>query len=322
MEGHPQPLLRRSARLVRKLPPEATDKEKDNAAGAITPPPAVKRTYARRTKNQEQEEQVKKTRTVRGGSAYDPTVPLSPGFRRRAMPDGGTRFVKGRGGPCPPADDEPPSPSPSPPPHKKRRRIAATADLEGEAAPPLSPSHVLATLRKRGVWMPSLKKLRVVAEDSSTEGHIVLFEGGRQHNHSKRLEQLLALVNDELAWNANAHTGINEEEEKIFIFLSKTRQAVGCLVAERIEQAFRVISDQGDECSTEPEPAVLGISRIWVHEGHRREGIATKLLDAARAHFIYGYAVPKSECAFTQPTRDGHLLASQYFQTKRFLVYK
>jgi len=146
---------------------------RDNAAGAITPPPAVKRTYARRTKNQEQEEQVcvspfpvvalgaaadvngsKKTRTVRGGSAYDPTVPLSPGFRRRAMPDGGTRFVKGRGGPCPPADDEPPSPSPSPPPHKKRRRIAATADLEGEAAPPLSPSHVLATLRKRGVWMP------------------------------------------------------------------------------------------------------------------------------------------------------------------------
>ena len=50
--------------------------------------------------------------------------------------------------------------------------------------------------------------------------------------------------------------------------------------------------------------------------------MATKLLDAARAHFVYGYPVRKSECAFTQPTRDGHSLASQYFGLKQFLVYK
>lgn len=35
-------------------------------------------------------------------------------------------------------------------------------------------------------------------------------------------------------------------------------------------------------CHSEPEPAAVGISRIWVFGQQRRSGVATKLLDAVR----------------------------------------
>ena len=35
-------------------------------------------------------------------------------------------------------------------------------------------------------------------------------------------------------------------------------------------------------CSTIPQRARLGVSRIWVHPQHRRMAVATRLLDAAR----------------------------------------
>ena len=34
--------------------------------------------------------------------------------------------------------------------------------------------------------------------------------------------------------------------------------------------------------SEEAEPALMGVNRVWVCHAHRRKGIATKLLDAAR----------------------------------------
>ena len=41
--------------------------------------------------------------------------------------------------------------------------------------------------------------------------------------------------------------------------------------------------------STSPQPAQLGINRLWVSAPCRRKGIASKLLDAAR----YNYAIFK-----------------------------
>ena len=58
---------------------------------------------------------------------------------------------------------------------------------------------------------------------------------------------------------------------------------------------------------------LLGISRIWVSKSHRRKGIATRLLDSARAHFFYGFRVPKKMVAFSQPTESGRQLAEKWF---------
>lgn len=40
-----------------------------------------------------------------------------------------------------------------------------------------------------------------------------------------------------------------------------------------------------------------------------------------RSNFIYGSYLSKEEMAFSDPTPDGKLFATQYFGTSQFLVY-
>lgn len=105
-------------------------------------------------------------------------------------------------------------------------------------------------------------------------------------------------------------------------------------------------------CSTTPEPAICGISRIWVVNMMRRQGIASRMLECLRSvhlqtcqafmshplktnghnsnlflfslhrnNFIYGSYLSKDEIAFSDPTPDGKLFATHYFGTSQFLVY-
>jgi len=112
---------------------------------------------------------------------------------------------------------------------------------------------------------------------------------------------------------------------------------IGCAIAESIESAYKVLPDpvtlsegtlaptpvQSDKCilSKEPQSALIGISRIWVHHQYRRQGIATTLLNTIRLHFIYGVSVKKELLAVTQPSTEGQLFARRYFGSVEFLVY-
>ena len=141
----------------------------------------------------------------------------------------------------------------------------------------------------------------------------------------------------------------------MYLFI-KNKRVSGCVVVERIESAFKLISGEKKEekksveeeedsvslskenalpgneersaneetiiCSKEKYAAKCGISRIWVSSSERRKGIATKLMDCVRANLIYGYSIGKEECAFTQPTFFGKKFAEKYFENPNFLVYK
>ncbi|XP_012870276.1 PREDICTED: N-acetyltransferase ESCO1 [Dipodomys ordii] len=74
-------------------------------------------------------------------------------------------------------------------------------------------------------------------------------------------------------------------------------------------------------CSTLPEPAICGISRIWVFSMMRRRKIASRMIECLRSNFIYGSYLSKEEIAFSDPTPDGKLFATQYCGTGQFLVY-
>jgi N-acetyltransferase len=108
------------------------------------------------------------------------------------------------------------------------------------------------------------------------------------------------------------------------------KKCVGLCLAERIRRAYRVVEDEarngGDgetksvayrgssiSVSETPRPAILGISRVWVCADHRRQGIATRLLDCARENFIYGMKIEKGDVAFSQPTESGGALARGWF---------
>ena len=122
--------------------------------------------------------------------------------------------------------------------------------------------------------------------------------------------------------------GANEERFKAFLFLAGDK-CTGLCLAERIHTASRV-EDSKDREFLENEagvaarsssvmieatgdPALLGISRIWTSKSHRRKGIASALMDCARANFFYGIEVPKDMVAFSQPSESGGKLAEGWF---------
>jgi N-acetyltransferase len=59
----------------------------------------------------------------------------------------------------------------------------------------------------------------------------------------------------------------------------------------------------------------LGVAQVWVSQHHRRQRVASQLLDAARAHAVYGHRVPLQQVAFSQPTRFGRAFALAYLRS-------
>uniref|UniRef100_A0A8C5U8Q1 N-acetyltransferase ESCO acetyl-transferase domain-containing protein n=1 Tax=Malurus cyaneus samueli TaxID=2593467 RepID=A0A8C5U8Q1_9PASS len=120
------------------------------------------------------------------------------------------------------------------------------------------------------------------------------------------------------------------DQTRIYLFVSARKSVLGCLVAEGISQAFRVLSepfpDSQDSarawrCSLDPEPAVCGISRIWVLQTHRHRGIARRMVDVLRRTFLFGTVLDSRDLAFSDPTPDGRAFASRYCGVPNFLVY-
>ncbi|XP_064507319.1 LOW QUALITY PROTEIN: N-acetyltransferase ESCO2 [Pseudopipra pipra] len=175
------------------------------------------------------------------------------------------------------------------------------------------------------------KKERVVAE--FWDGKIVLILPSDPKYAVRKAEEVREIVDNELgfqqvALGCPAHS-------RTYLFVCGGRMVVGCLLAEPIKQAFRVLSDPSPcpspgsqpgmprawRCSADPEPAVCGISRIWVLGPRRRCGIARRLLDTLRSTFLFGAVLNSREIAFSDPTPHGRLLATSYCQTPNFLVY-
>ncbi|GAB0185238.1 N-acetyltransferase ESCO2 [Grus japonensis] len=176
------------------------------------------------------------------------------------------------------------------------------------------------------------KKERVVAE--FWDGKIVLILPNDPKYAVKKAEDVQEIVDNELGFKQVPLSC--PAKTKIYCFVSNEKMIVGCLVAESIKQAFRVLSEPGAapspgqdplqhhrawRCSTEPEPAVCGVSRIWVFGPRRRNGIARRMVDVVRSTFMYGCYLSTHEIAFSDPTPDGKLFATKYCQTPNFLVY-
>jgi hypothetical protein len=56
----------------------------------------------------------------------------------------------------------------------------------------------------------------------------------------------------------------------------------------------------------------VSIERIWVREGHRRMGYATKMVDLVRENFIRGMPLAKNQIAFSWPFENGVAFATKY----------
>ncbi|XP_041103670.1 N-acetyltransferase ESCO1 [Polyodon spathula] len=177
------------------------------------------------------------------------------------------------------------------------------------------------------------KKERILGE--YPDGKIIVVLPDDPKYALKKVEEIREMVDNDLGFQ-QVKTKC-PSNTKTFLFISNDKKVTGCLIAEHIQEGFRVIDEsvledsEGDKvmferqrawcCSTTPEPAICGISRIWVFSLMRRKGIASRLLDCLRSTFIYGSYLSKEEIAFSDPTPDGKLFATRYFGTPQFLVY-
>ncbi|KAJ2853755.1 hypothetical protein J3B02_002993 [Coemansia erecta] len=137
--------------------------------------------------------------------------------------------------------------------------------------------------------------------------------------------EIINVVNDCLGAVKLELSDLTKKQRKLFLHVSLSGNKIdGCVLAEMIAGAHRLVA--GDACQPiaclESEiSATCGISRIWVAPDARRSGVASRLIDAVRMHFVYGCSVPLDEIAFTQPTADGLALGRRIFGRKDFLVY-
>jgi N-acetyltransferase len=159
------------------------------------------------------------------------------------------------------------------------------------------------------------------------DAKIILITDADSHTFKKKALEARAVIDTDL--------GVNDGEEHVHhTYLHvESGKVTGCIIAERITHANRIIVEGNENLSdldivngmiftdSENIPAVCGISRMWVHSSHRRKQIASKLIDAARESIVYGYDVPITKLAFSQPTTDGKLFARKYTGTDKFLVY-
>lgn len=152
-----------------------------------------------------------------------------------------------------------------------------------------------------------------------------------------RASDVLKVVNSELAavpitdeelWSTSGPVATGDRF-KVYVYI-RGQKCVGACLVERIQEAFAVLEqpDGPDQTcqlpraeaqsssvsiSTAADPAILGVSRIWTSTQQRKQGIARRLLDAARADFLYGMTVAKEKIAFSQPTASGQHLARKWF---------
>ncbi|XP_056150997.1 N-acetyltransferase ESCO2 [Lampris incognitus] len=177
------------------------------------------------------------------------------------------------------------------------------------------------------------KNERIVAE--FWDGKILLVLPNDPKYALKKAEDVRGVADSELGFQQV--TLSCPKQTKTYLFINTAHMVVGCLIAENIRQAYRVLGQPEQPkdmtqqdimenqrawcCSTTPETALCGISRIWVFSLARRKGIATRMLDTVRRSFLYGCPLTKQEIAFSDPTPDGKSFATKYCCTPYFLVY-
>ncbi|CAL1682848.1 unnamed protein product [Lasius platythorax] len=164
------------------------------------------------------------------------------------------------------------------------------------------------------------KNERVIMEDPFTSSRIILVEPHDSKQYWKKISEILAVVDRDLGL---ADMSMSDYQDKTIFLYIREKNILGILVAEPIQTAHRMIPEliELDCCTAESTPTKCGINVVWTAMSHRKQGIATKLVDTLRSKFFYGYVMSLDDIAFSIPTPSGKIFAEKYTKTQNFKVY-
>lgn len=141
-------------------------------------------------------------------------------------------------------------------------------------------------------------------------------------NHNAEVNatlEIMTLVNNELNAPHDENSFWSQENStgKAFIYV-KNGKAVGVVTIEILGKdrgRWMIYKNKVIVQKSRPQ-FILGISRIWVCKSQRLNGIATKLLNAARQNTIPGKIIDKKFVAWSQPSENGGKMALRYNSVK------
>jgi N-acetyltransferase len=170
---------------------------------------------------------------------------------------------------------------------------------------------------------------RAVGADG-VRGRVVLVEAPGGSAPPRRVAELAALLEAQLGIAEGWLTAV---PLSLFLYVcAATKRVIGVAAVERIRTARPVApaaggggADAGGEvrfdAAAAPRRAACGVRVVWTVAEARRRGVASRLLDAARAQVTRGCVAPRGEVAFAQPTAAGAALARTYTGASDFLAY-
>lgn len=140
------------------------------------------------------------------------------------------------------------------------------------------------------------------------------------------------IVGQELGFVDTLSTTTSKVKSRTAYLFVQEKHVVGLVLVEAIDKAYPVLPPRQQvkssggcstsetqvsiEHSTKSVKAKLGIVQLWVHARFRRQGIATRLITAARERFVFGWIIPQNQIAFSSPTAGGLCFARKYQQVK------
>lgn len=119
------------------------------------------------------------------------------------------------------------------------------------------------------------------------------------------MKRVRVVVDKELGYNAS-----DDSKQRTTYFFVGNKRVLGMASAEIISKAF--VLKTSLERSTKEQKVMVGIHQLWVHAKHRKQRIATRLVDSIRSRFVFGLVVPADLLAFSSPTEAGSRFAMEY----------
>ncbi|CAJ1968862.1 unnamed protein product [Cylindrotheca closterium] len=172
----------------------------------------------------------------------------------------------------------------------------------------------------QGVAWGSTANCKIINRNSHAKSSIVQIRPSEITKHRSRLEKILRIVEKDLGMHANSsNVMITTNGGTIFLYL-QDQKVVGYLAVNSISTAYRMLNLY--ERDTKPMSCMLGVAVLWTHPRARKQGIAIKLVDAARENAVFGIVVAKSKLAFSSPTEAGWRFAKNYCGNDEPLFYE
>eukprot|EP00094_Tigriopus_californicus_P001315 TCALIF_01273-PA protein Name:"Similar to ESCO1 N-acetyltransferase ESCO1 (Homo sapiens)" AED:0.32 eAED:0.32 QI:0/0/0/0.33/1/1/3/0/525 len=178
------------------------------------------------------------------------------------------------------------------------------------------------------VAFPGWKVERCVFEDPINDSKILYVKTKDPKRHWDKVKAVLEVVDEFLGVS---QSGLRQESRSEALLYVLGKRVIGFLLAEPLletdqlsksffKQDSRVVQDL--QLNGSSRRKLCGVSRIWVHEEHQRQGIATKLMDCLRSQYHLPMVMQKNMLALSHTSEMGSAFATKYFGSSKFLVYR